>query len=52
MLNKKNRYANKNIIHAINELVSRFSNLLAIAGSIFAIFVLLMQIRSINAYNF
>lgn len=52
MLNKKNRYANKNIIHTINELVSRFSNLLAIAGSIFAIFVLLMQIRSINAYNF
>lgn len=52
MLNKKNRYANKNIIHMINELVSRFSNLLAIAGSIFAIFVLLMQIRSINAYNF
>lgn len=52
MLNKKNRYVNKNIIHTINELVSRFSNLLAIAGSIFAIFVLLMQIRSINAYNF
>lgn len=52
MLNKKNRYANKNIIHTINELVIRFSNLLAIAGSIFAIFVLLMQIRSINAYNF
>lgn len=52
MLNKKNRYANKNIIHTINELISRFSNLLAIAGSIFAIFVLLMQIRSINAYNF
>ena len=52
MLNKKNKYANKNIIHTINELVSRFSNLLAIAGSIFAIFVLLMQIRSINAYNF
>ena len=56
MINKKNivikRYANKNIIHRIDEVISRLSNLLAIAGSIFAIFVLLMQIRSINSYNF
>lgn len=46
------RYSNKNIIHAIDELLRRLSNLIAITGSIFAIFVLLMQIRKINTYNF
>ena len=48
----KNKYSNKNIIHVIDELLRRLSNLLAITGSIFAIFVLLMQIRRIDAYNF
>ena len=52
MTNKINKYSNKNIIHAIDELLRRLSNLLAIAGSIFAIFVLLMQIRRIETYNF
>ncbi len=46
------KYSNKNIIHAIDELLRRLSNLLAITGSIFAIFVLLMQIRNVNTYNF
>ena len=52
MVNKINKYSNKNIIHTIDELLRRLSNLLAIAGSIFAIFVLLMQIRKIETYNF
>ena len=52
MINKINKYSNKNIIHSIDELLRRLSNLLAIAGSIFAIFVLLMQIRRIETYNF
>ena len=43
---------NKSIIQAIDELLRRISNLVAIAGSIFAIFVLLMQIRQISIYNF
>ena len=43
---------NKNIIQTIDEFFKRVSNLAAIAGSIFAIFVLLMQIRQVNADNF
>ncbi|EKV56394.1 TrkH family potassium uptake protein [Brachyspira hampsonii] len=43
---------NKTIIQAIDEFLRRISNLIAIAGSIFAIFVLLMQVRQINADNF
>ena len=43
---------NKNIIQTIDEFFRRVSNLVAIAGSIFAIFVLLMQIRQVNADNF
>lgn len=47
-----NNINNKNIIQTIDELFIRVSNLVAIAGSIFAIFVLLMQVRQINASNF
>ncbi|PCG19141.1 potassium transporter TrkG [Brachyspira sp. G79] len=43
---------NKNIIQTIDEFFRRVSNLVAITGSIFAIFVLLMQIRQVNADNF
>ncbi|PTY40292.1 TrkH family potassium uptake protein [Brachyspira hampsonii] len=43
---------NKTIIQAIDEFLRRISNLIAIAGSIFAIFVLLMQVRQISIYNF
>ena len=43
---------NKSIIQSIDELLRRISNLIAITGSIFAIFVLLMQVRQISIYNF
>ena len=43
---------NKTFIQAIDEFLRRVSNLIAIAGSIFAIFVLLMQVRQISIYNF
>ncbi|MCZ9850498.1 cation transporter [Brachyspira hyodysenteriae] len=52
--NKLNNQSNPNktFIQAIDEFLRRISNLVAIAGSIFAIFVLLMQVRQINVYNF
>ncbi|WP_300755536.1 potassium transporter TrkG [uncultured Brachyspira sp.] len=43
---------NKNIIQTIDEFFRRVSNLVAITGSIFSIFVLLMQIRQVNTDNF
>ena len=53
MFNKSSANSNnKSIIQSIDELLRRISNLVAIAGSIFAIFVLLMQIRQISIYNF
>lgn len=49
-MKKNNRYSSKNIIYKIDEFLRELSNLLAIAGSIFAIFVLLMQIRIIDNF--
>lgn len=43
---------NKTIVQSIDEFLKRISNLVAIAGSIFAIFVLLMQVRQISINNF
>lgn len=42
----------KSILQSLDEILRRLSNLIAIAGSIFAIFVLLMQVRQITVYNF
>lgn len=42
----------KSILQSLDEILRRLSNLIAIAGSIFAIFVLLMQVRQIKVYNF
>ncbi|CRF32409.1 cation transporter [Brachyspira suanatina] len=52
--NKVNNQSNpnKSLIQAVDEFLRRISNLIAIAGSIFAIFVLLMQVRQISIYNF
>ena len=43
---------NKTVVQSIEEFLRRISNLTAIAGSIFAIFVLLMQVRQVNTNNF
>ena len=42
----------KSILQSLDEILRRLSNLIAIAGSIVAIFVLLMQVRQITVYNF
>ena len=42
----------KSLLQSLDEILRRLSNLIAIAGSIFAIFVLLMQVRQITVYNF
>ena len=52
LFNNKYTKANKNIVQSIDEFFKRISNLIAIAGSIFAIFVLLMQVRQVNIDNF
>ena len=52
LFNNKYTKANKNIFQSIDEFFKRISNLIAIAGSIFAIFVLLMQVRQVNIDNF
>lgn len=52
IFNKSRNNPNKTIIQAIDEFLKRISNLTAITGSIFAIFVLLMQIRQVNVSNF
>ena len=50
---KKNRIKEQKIFkQSINELLKRLSNLIAIVGSIFSIFVLLMQVRTDNISNF
>ena len=50
--NNNKKSPNKTLIQAIDEFLRRVSNLLAIAGSIFTIFVLLMQVRQVNIDNF
>ena len=47
-----NRSNNRYILQTIDEVFRRSLNLIAIVGSIFAIFVLLMQVRQTNTENF
>ncbi|WP_300368542.1 TrkH family potassium uptake protein [Brachyspira sp.] len=52
IFNKGQSNPNQTIIQTIDEFLKRTSNLVAITGAIFAIFVLLMQVRQVSLSNF